>query len=131
MTDQDIELVKPFAGGICERRVHMPQYCTEFIVMPVWGGFERSNNILGIFYQHEKTANHCSLVQRGVGPREIASNGPVMALDILVPNATMRHTNVAAMDGGGSHLNVLFIFDAPHCMHLLQLWCQARLQARK
>ena len=98
LTDQDMELVKQFAGGICERRVYMPQYCTEFIVMPVWGGFERSNHILGIFYQHGKTANHCSLANRGVDPREIASNAPVLACDILVPNATAGHTNVAAMD---------------------------------
>ena len=91
-----MKLVKQFAGGICKHRVYVAQYSTPFIKMHVWGGFERSDHILGIFYQHVKTANHCSLAQRGVDPREVASKGIVMACDI--PAAAVRHTSKTAMD---------------------------------
>ena len=76
----DKVLLSKFAQGYSDSVVTMGQYGTQFIVMPVWGGADRLNHILGIFYQHAKTGHHCELAGRGVDPREVA--GPVFGFDV-------------------------------------------------
>ena len=39
----------------------LPPHDTPFVLMPVWGGVDsRPNDILGVFYQHQTTQEHCS-----------------------------------------------------------------------
>lgn len=82
LSEDDKVLISRFAGGYSDSVVTMPQYGTKFIVMPVWGGGDRSDHILGIFYQHAMTADHCLLAQRGVDPRDVAPNVPIFAYDV-------------------------------------------------
>ena len=74
-------LLSKFAQGYSDSVVTMGQYGTQFIVMPVWGGADRPNHILGIFYQHARTSFHCQLAVRGVDPREVA-DGTAFGFDV-------------------------------------------------
>ena len=80
-TDQEKDMLSKFAQGYSDSVVTMPNG-TQFIAMPVWGGADRPNHILGIFYQHARTDDHCQLAMRGVDPREVHSDGPVFGFDV-------------------------------------------------
>jgi hypothetical protein len=56
--------------------LHLSPYNTPFVVMPVWGGVDRPNAILGLFYQHKATAEHARLMSNGVDPRFVDMNLP-------------------------------------------------------
>jgi hypothetical protein len=81
LNGNDNVLLSKFAQGYSEIVVTKGQYGTQLIVMPVWGGADRPNHILGIFYQHARTRYHCQLAVRGVDPREVA-DGTVFGFDV-------------------------------------------------
>ena len=77
------DMVMKFANlahGISSIDVRMPQYGTQFVVRPVWGGGSRSNHILGLLYQHSGTEHHCQLKRSGVDPMQVDFNFPVTIL---------------------------------------------------
>jgi hypothetical protein len=74
-------LLSKFAQGYNDSVVTLAKYHHKFIVMPVWGGGERLDHILAIFYQHARTGYHCQLAGRGVDPREVA-DGTVFGFDV-------------------------------------------------
>ena len=79
---EETVLLSKFAEGYSDSVVTMAMYGTQFIVMPVWGGADRPNHILGIFYQHARTGYHCQLADRGVDPRAVADHKPIAGFDV-------------------------------------------------
>ena len=57
---------------------------TQFVVMPVWGGVDRPDHILGVIYQHRATERHCHLMERGVDPRDVDPNINELTIDLHV-----------------------------------------------
>ena len=55
---------------------------TPFVVLPVWGGVDRANEILGVLYQHKTTAEHCRMMQQGVDPRIVDVNVPIFQVEL-------------------------------------------------
>ena len=110
----DKVLLSKFAQGYSESRLCIGQYGTQFIVMPVWGGADRPNHILGIFYQHARTGYHCQLAVRGVDPRDVA-DGSVFGFD--VDRHEVQPINFAGRECCGNNVpTVLSSFAAPHCL---------------
>ena len=57
---------------------------TEFVVYPMWGTGDRCKHILGVFYQHMNTENHCKLMSKGVHPMMVDQSFPVQIVDFDV-----------------------------------------------
>lgn len=83
LTPNDMAMVNQFANlilGISNMSMRLPGG-TEVDCRPVWGGGDRSNHILGIFYQHSATEHHCLLKTRGVDAMQVDFNFPVHVLE--------------------------------------------------
>ena len=52
---------------------------TPFVVMPVWGGQNRPNELLGVFYQHQMSHDQCQLKSRGVDIKQVHHDCPVFS----------------------------------------------------
>ena len=92
MSDDERLMVDEFAAS-----THRPEYSkrtrgfivqqpagTKFVVYPVWGTGDRRRHILGVFYQHWNTENHCKLMGRGVNPMMVDQCGPVQMVTMVV-----------------------------------------------
>ena len=64
--------------------VSLPHNDTQFVVMPLWGGVDRPDDILGVIYQHKATEEHCSLMLRGVDPRWVDTKFNALKVDFEV-----------------------------------------------
>ena len=119
-------LLSKFAQGYSDSVVTMGQYGTQFIVMPVWGGADRPNHILGIFYKHARTSYHCQLAVRGVDPREVA-DGTAFGFD--VDGHEVQPINFAVREWCGN--NVPTVLSSCAASHALgSFGCQAKLQVQ-
>ena len=82
LNQEDMAMVREFAGNGSHTRpselvVTMPLYQTQFVVMPVFGGAGRTNDLLGILYQHSETQRHVQLKECGVDPSVVDPSCPV------------------------------------------------------
>ena len=57
---------------------------TPFVVMPLWGGEDRPEAILGVFYQHKATEEQCSLRSMGIEPSRLDTKAVALQVDIEV-----------------------------------------------
>ena len=66
--------------------VPLQPHGTEFVVMPVWGGVDRPDHILGVIYQHRATERHCHFMSRGVDPRGVDTQINAFMFDLQAVN---------------------------------------------
>ena len=64
--------------------VTLPPNGTPFVVMPLWGGVDRPEAILGVFYQHKATEEQCSLMSKGIEPSSLDTKTVALQVDIEV-----------------------------------------------
>ena len=70
--------------GVSGYILTLPPHDTPFVVMPLWGGVDRPEAILGVFYQHKATEELCSLMLRGVDPRGVDTKARALQVDFEV-----------------------------------------------
>ena len=75
LNSADKSLVNTFASQAYRRmnigrikNISMTQYGTDFSATPLWGIGTKSNDILGLVYEHSKTDYHCQLKHAGQDP---------------------------------------------------------------
>ena len=89
LNQEDNAMISEFAGHFENTRpagliVTMPLYQTQFVAMPVLGGGERRNHLLGILYQHIETQRHVRLQAAGADPRAWTQPGlTVTRIDVF------------------------------------------------
>ena len=70
--------------GVSGYILTLPPHDTPFVVMPLWGGEDRPENILGVFYQHKATEEQCSLMSMGIEPSSLDTKAVALQVDIEV-----------------------------------------------
>ena len=66
--------------------VSLPPNDTQFVVMPVWGGVDRPDAILGVIYQHKATEEQCNFFLREVDPRGVDTKLKAFKFDLQAAN---------------------------------------------
>jgi hypothetical protein len=82
-SDREYEMMDDFADfGQRTSGYHVRgRHGTPLVVMPVWGGQDRPNAILGVMYQHKATEDACRMKERGVDIRQFHNDCPVFSFD--------------------------------------------------
>ena len=69
----------------------------QWMAMPVWGKGDRSQDILGVFYQHTASQDHCEIAYSGVDPRTVDPRS-VQRCDVPAPIRKHKRRRVLSMD---------------------------------
>ena len=89
LSHRDLQMISDFGQSGQETSgytVSLQPNDTQFVVMPVWGGVDRPDHILGVIYQHRATERHCHFMERGVDPRGVDTQINAFTFDLQAVN---------------------------------------------